>query len=65
MKVGLKLCYRLAMKPDNVVNVQDATNDDLVFSIEDNTCRLALIGHAINPGLISLHSMNFRMAITR
>ena len=50
MKVGLKLCYRLAMKRDDVDNAQNTTNDNLVFSIEDHARRVALVGHGIDHG---------------
>ena len=53
MKVGLKLCYRLAMKRDDVVNVQNTTNENLVFSIEDHARRVALVVHGIDHGLMA------------
>lgn len=60
VKVELKLCYRLATARDDVVNLRDATNDDLVFCIQDRARFLALVGHGIGHALILIRSMNSR-----
>ena len=65
MKVGLKLGYRFVVKRDNVVVVQDTTNNFFAYSIEDHTDRVVLVDRGIDHGLISMRSLNSRTARNR
>jgi hypothetical protein len=53
------------MEGNDVVDVQDAADNDFVFGIEDHACGVALVYHGIDHVLIPILSMNSRTATTR
>jgi hypothetical protein len=64
MKVGLERGHRLRMEGDDVVDVEYAPDDDLVFGIEDHARAVVLVDHGTAHGWILTFSTNFCTATT-
>ncbi len=65
MEVGLELGNRFGVKRDDVVHIEHASDDALVFRIESHARRVAEVIHRVHHVLIPIRSSSSRRALTR